>query len=420
MPNKFKKTEKQKEATKLLSSLARDIMLFGGGRSGKTFILVRAMLIRACKVKSNHAIFRFRFNHVRQSIWSGTLPKVIDTCFKHSKNAFHFNKSMFVLELINGSMVYVGGLDEKDRTEKILGNEFSTILINECSQVSFRSVQIARTRLAERNSLKKKMLYDENPPSKAHWSYKYFIQKINPETNAPANNPDRISSLLMNPSDNLENIDESYLDTLEDLPENMKKRYRDGIFSEEQEGKVFKEKWIKRIWEMPVDLSIVVSIDPAVSLNENSDEYGITVCGRFGDFGILLEDRSDKMTPNEMGIEAVSLFKQYGAQEIIVETNNGGDFIEAVIKQVDKFIPVRQVKATKGKVKRAIPVAHLYEQGRIFHYGVFTKLEDEMMIFDEDETRMKGLPSPNRCDAMVWGFAALFQLDEVEFKIRHV
>jgi len=419
---KFKKTAKQIEATKLLISNAMDIMFFGGGRSGKTFLFVRSIFIRALKVKSNHAIFRFRFNHVKQSIFQGTIPKVIDLCFPDIKDILYdgINKSDTTLEFPNKSMLYLGGLDDKDRTEKILGNEFSTIFLNEVTQISLDSILIAKTRLAEKNELKKRMYYDMNPPAKKHWTYKMFIEKKNPVDGSPLADPDDCVSILMNPMDNLENIDKNYIKVLDSLPERQKKRFKLGEFQEEAEGKVFKEKWIKRLWELPIDLKIVVAIDPAISHNEDSDEYGITVCGRYGDFGILIADLSDQMTPDEMANTALDAFDEYGAQEIIVESNNGGDHLETVIKHNRQFAPVRQIRASKGKVKRAIPVAHLYEKGLISHYGVFEKLEDEMMIFDEDETKMKGFPSPNRVDSMVWGFASLFDLDEVEPKLRYV
>ena len=79
--SEFKLTEKQCEAVKLLSSPARHIMLFGGSRSGKTFLAVRALIIRASKEKSRHVILRLNFNHIKTSIWLDTLPKVLKISF---------------------------------------------------------------------------------------------------------------------------------------------------------------------------------------------------------------------------------------------------------------------------------------------------------------------------------------------------
>jgi len=233
----FKKTDKQKEAVKLLISKAKDIMLFGGSRSGKTFILVYAILVRASKVKSRHCILRFKFNHAKRSIWLDTLPKVVTTCFPHlgitEKN---YNKSDYFLKLPNGSEIWVGGLDDKERVEKILGNEYSTMYFNESSQINSSSVGIAKTRLAEKNTLAKKAYYDCNPPVKTHWSYWMFIKKLQPEDNEPLANPENYESLLMNPTDNLENIDEDYINLLKSMSEKDQARFLRGEFSDADDG----------------------------------------------------------------------------------------------------------------------------------------------------------------------------------------
>ena len=159
----FKKTIAQVKAIKLLASPAKFIMLYGGSRSGKTFIIVFAIIVRACKCKSRHVMLRQTFNSIKTSIWLDTMIKVLDIAFPDL--SFEKNKSDYYITLPNGSEIWIAGLDDDKRVEKILGKEFSTIFFNECSQLSYSSVQIALTRLAEKNSLKKKAYFDENPPS---------------------------------------------------------------------------------------------------------------------------------------------------------------------------------------------------------------------------------------------------------------
>jgi phage terminase large subunit len=163
----FKKTAKQIQAILLLASATfRYCMLYGGSRSGKTFIAVYAIFVRAAKVKSRHVILRLKFNHVKTSIWLDTIPKVLKICFPDLK--VEFKASDFYVLLPNGSEVWVGGLDDDARVEKILGKEYSTIYFNEVSQIPWKSVQVALTRLAEKNDLKKKAYFDMNPPTKKH------------------------------------------------------------------------------------------------------------------------------------------------------------------------------------------------------------------------------------------------------------
>lgn len=233
----FKKTQKQIEAIKLLAGNAKNIMLYGGSRSGKTLILCYAMIVRASKVKSRHAILRQRFNHAKRSIWLDTLKKVNSIAFPDLKPKL--NNTDLYLTLANGSEIWVGGLDDEKNVEKILGNEYSTIYFNECSQIEYSSVQIARTRLAEKNELKKKTYYDQNPPTKSHWSYWLFEKHIDPIDEAPLPNPEDYASLLMNPQDNIENIDEEYLNLLSKMPEKDKNRFLLGLYNDESDGQVY-------------------------------------------------------------------------------------------------------------------------------------------------------------------------------------
>lgn len=242
----FKKTSKQVSAIDLLASIAVHIMLYGGSRSGKTFIILYAILVRAFKVKSRHVILREKFNHVKTSVWLDTLPKVIGLCFPNS--GIKWNKTDYYITLPNGSEIWVAGLDDKERTEKILGKEYSTIFFNECSQLEWESISIALTRLAEKNELTKKAYYDENPPSKRHWSYHLFINKKNPESGEDVKNPDRYACMLMNPTDNRDNLDEGYIEgILEDLPEHKRMRFLLGEFLDEDDRFLFDSKRIQEI-----------------------------------------------------------------------------------------------------------------------------------------------------------------------------
>jgi PBSX family phage terminase large subunit len=234
----FNRTEKQKQQTTMLSGPHRHAMSYGGSRSGKTFGICRAMIIRAMKCKSRHAALRFKFNHAKTSLWYETFPKVFDVCFPGLK--VNANKSDWFYQLPNGSEIWIGGLDEKERVEKILGKEYSTLFFNECSQLPYGSVQIALTRLAEQNILKKRAWYDENPPTKRHWSYPLFIKGLDPDTWEPRKDADQFTSMLMNPADNLDNIDSDYVSgVLDNLSERDRKRFRDGEFGEDASGNIY-------------------------------------------------------------------------------------------------------------------------------------------------------------------------------------
>ena len=232
-------------------------MLYGGSRSGKTFIIIFAIIIRALKKKSRHVILRAVFNHIKTSIWYDTLPKVMDLCFPGVE--YYQNKSDWYIKFSNGSEVWIGGLDDKQRTEKILGNEYSSIYYNESSQMSYASVVMAYSRLAERSGLANKFYYDCNPPLKTHWTYKVFKLFINPlakqDDSKKYLDKEKYASMMLHPSDNIENQSDDYIkDILENLDENNRKRFLDGEWSE------ISERCIMKNWSVGGDIEIIDGI----------------------------------------------------------------------------------------------------------------------------------------------------------------
>ena len=174
----FKLTARQEAATSIFASPAMHQLFYGGARSGKTFPIIRAMTIRALKVESRHAVLRFRFNHCKESIVFDTFPKVMKLCWPDVP--YDLNKSDWFAKFPNLSEFWFGGLDDKERTDKILGKEYASIFFNEVFQIPFSSAEIAWTRLAQKTGLPLRAYYDENPPDKGHWTYKLFVLKQDP------------------------------------------------------------------------------------------------------------------------------------------------------------------------------------------------------------------------------------------------
>jgi phage terminase large subunit-like protein len=147
----------------------------------------------------------------------------------------------------------------------------------------------------------------------------------------------------------------------------------------------------------------VVAIDPAVTSTDDSDETGIVVAGISGDGQYyVLEDCTVKASPDGWARTAVNAYHKWGADRIIGETNNGGDMIELLLRQVDPSISYRKVTATRGKIIRAEPVAALSEQGRLHLVGTFPQLEDQLVNYTPISPG-----SPDRMDAMVWAITEL-------------
>jgi phage terminase large subunit-like protein len=419
----FRFTAKQSEAQRVLAGDAKHNMLFGGSRSGKTFLLVRNVVMRGLKAPdSRHAIFRYRFNAVKASVISDTFPKVMRLAFPDVRTGM--DKTDWFATLPNGSQIWFGGLDDKERAEKVLGMEFATIYLNECSQIPYESRNLAITRLAQSVDqdieglpvapLKPRVYYDENPPSKAHWTYKLFVQKVDPETGEAVAKPDDYASFKINPEDNVENIAADYLDTLNSMSARLRKRFRDGDFGDATPGALFTEELIEK-WRVtdgvvPDMVRVVVAVDPSGAGDEDNadnDEIGIAVAGLGIDGNAyVLEDCSLKAGPATWGRVSTSAFDRHGADVVVGETNYGGAMVGHTILTARPRTPFKLVTATRGKAVRAEPFSALYENGKVRHVGQFRELETELTGFNTHG--YVGGGSPNRADAVIWALAELF------------
>ena len=385
--------------------------------SGKTFLLIRAIVIRAMREPgTRHGIFRHRFNAIKHSIIFDTFPKVMRLCFPGAP--YSLNKTDWFVRFPNGSEILFHGLDSSDRTEKILGLEFATVYLNEASQISYNARNMLLTRLAQKSGLAVKEYIDANPPTTSHWLYSLFERKVEPKGGEPLADPDDYATMQINPDANRENLSPEYLAQLESLPEKERQRFLFGNYQTAIDGALWTLDRIKRA-EAITDENraailakmrrIVVSVDPSgASGTEDykSDEIGISVVGLdFDGFGHVFADLTTRQGPAGWAGVAVRAFNEWGADRIIAEKNFGGAMVEQTIRSVSATAPVKLVTASRGKVARAEPIAALYEQGKVFHHGRFPDLEEQLCQFSA--SGYQGARSPDRADAMVWGFSEL-------------
>lgn len=404
-----------------MNSGARHVLGEGGSRSGKTVLMVRNVVVRALKAPgSRHAIFRYRFSHVKESIGMETLPWVMRHCFPEVRA--QINKGDWYLPLPGGSEIWLAGLDDKERTEKVLGREYATIYLNEVSQIPWASRNMAVTRLAQKvdyklegqqRTLGLRMYYDCNPPSKTHWVYRLFHQHVDPDAPKVAlPDPKNYVRFRMNPEDNRENLPPEYIEELKKLPERLKRRFYRGEYGDAVPGAFWTEDTLdrSRATECPDLLRLVIAVDPSGAgedEDEGNDEIGIMVGGLGTDgVGYLLEDLTLKGPPETWGRVVADAFDRHAADVVVGETNFGGDMVRFVIQAAKPGIPFRKLTASRGKAVRAEPISVLHEKGKVRLVGYFPELEDELQGFSK--TGYTGTKSPNRADAFVWLFSELF------------
>jgi len=207
--------------------------------------------------------------------------------------------------------------------------------------------------------------------------------------------------------DNAKNLAASALAELKLRYENTRLGRQElyGEILDNVEGALWTREMIEtaRVDSAPPLVRVVVAIDPAVTSAATSDETGIVAAGigNNGDYYIL-SDKSLRASPDAWARQAVMLYHEYKADKIIAETNNGGDMVIMLLKQVDASVPTKKVTATRGKQLRAEPISSLYEQGRVHHVGYFADLEVQMC-----EWTPLSNESPDRLDALVWALTEL-------------
>lgn len=153
---------------------------------------------------------------------------------------------------------------------------------------------------------------------------------------------------------------------------------------------------------------VVVGVDPPAGEGASAAACGIVVAGLASGVAVVIEDASVQgLAPEAWARAVVDAAERHRADRIIAEVNNGGAMVTSVLRAVDNTLPVKAVRASRGKVARAEPVAALYEAGRVKHAGAFPSLEDEMCGLIAGGAYAGPGGSPDRADALVWAVSEL-------------
>ena len=450
----FPLTPKQNEALVLMRDPAkRYIKLVGGARSTKTTVIVRQQIGRCIHFAGARAV-SLRLHHVDayNSLWLDTIPKVMTKFFTGLSvadgNVRQINaKGETRLQFWNGSEYWIGGLDDKERVDKILGREFVSIHHNEISQIPYTSVIKTRTRLSQEvfdasrasqenplGRLIQKEYDDLNPVGKSHWSYVEYDLGMNPIERSRPVDKSLYATLRMNPRDN-PFLDESYMKSLEAMPLAMRLRFLEGLDQDEMEGALWNLEAIAKArqgiinppdWPFQVR-RVVIGVDPSGTGEDDvgggdHDNIGIVVCAKdVYDRGLVLEDATLNGPPAMWAAKVKEMRLKWGADLIVAEGNYGGAMVIEVLRHADPNCPVELVNASRGKAVRAEPVSLLYSRDnglKMVHCGEFQKLEEEMCSIRQgdkvDEIKKRLGRSPGSLDAMVWAFTKLFDLSSAE------
>jgi len=231
-------TPKQVSAFRLLSSPnAKRCALLGGSRSGKSFTIAHKIRQRAVEFPGvPQFILRKTMADARDTVWRQTILPVL----KHDIDSGFCKvyKQPAMAEFTNGSFLRVGGLHPSE-IDKVLGSEAGSSWVNEASEAAWQNIPAVLTRLNDRSTHRShgglivpKLYVDFNPPTVKHWTYKAFIRKVDPVTEEPLKDAQLWQYLKMNPADNLPNLADGYIDTLESMSPRDRQRFLYGEFGQ--------------------------------------------------------------------------------------------------------------------------------------------------------------------------------------------
>lgn len=241
-------SSKQQMGMSLLTDPDKTRVLFtGGSRSGKTFLLIEYLVQRAYQFPgSRQLIVRKHLVDARMSIWNDTLKKYLELYIPEGD--YTLRQSELRVMFANGSEIWLAGLDEGERSTKILGNEYITVFCNEAVQLQYSVIQVLITRLAQKcvdldgNVAVNKMLLDCNPSYPRHWLKIWGVEFRDPESSPPRplKNSSSHACLHFTPYDNIAHLPEGYIEQLDALPHIQRERMLLGNWCG-GEGAIFRE-----------------------------------------------------------------------------------------------------------------------------------------------------------------------------------
>ncbi|MBW2636473.1 MAG: phage terminase large subunit, partial [Deltaproteobacteria bacterium] len=264
-----------------------------------------------------------------------------------------------------------------------------------------------------------------------HWIYKRFFEHEGESGEAlPDDFNGRVGNVLYVHTDYRDVkrcLDDSFLSDAERMKKRNYAKYLNvflGYWLRDMEGALWDHEMIEAARHKKIDdselVKIIIAVDPTVASEEDIDECGIIAIGKTADDRYkVMRDKTDVLTPLQWANATISLYNALEANYIVAEVNQGGDLVEMNIRnaqtQGDKAaIKVVKVHATKGKLKRAEPVATLYEAGKVAHAEGLGKMETEMVCYTGDPKQA----SPGRLDSLVWGLTDLAELAKPTMRIR--
>lgn len=309
------------------------ICLYGSGRSGKTFLECDYVLDRAIAYPGSfHLFIRATMTALTGGVVSQTYPNLFKAREKESGinilEAKGDNGKPFIRHLANphnkfvlhnGSEIRFLGLDtvstNKAATDKILSQEYLTIVFEEGTEIDYEVVEKTMTRLAQKvkhyktgNYGKPKWMVSLNPRTFEDWDYIYFHEHKNPKSKELLKYPEETAVVHFHINDNLDNVAQEYLKFLDGLSPMQKQRFLDGQHGDNFEGEIFKQLFWEDLPPINEFEKIIIYTDPSYKSGAKNDYKASMVIGKRNGAFWVIDGRAMKCTTTQMIINVHDLY----------------------------------------------------------------------------------------------------------------
>lgn len=293
-----------------------------------------------------------------------------------------WKESDYLAKLTNGTEILFRSADQPDR---LRGPNIGWFWLDEAAMMNVDVWNIMLGRLREKPG----KAWITTTPRGGNWIYDRWVRNPLPGYSM-VRSSSKDNPFL--PADFVANLESAYTNR-------FARQEIGGEFLLDVPGALWSTKGIddSRVPHPPADMiRIVVGVDPKASVEADS-KTGIVVVGKGADGHLYtLEDASIDASPDQWARKVAYVYDKWQADCVVAEVNQGGDMVTSVLRTVSPNLPIRTVRAAKGKYTRAEPVAALWEQGRAHMVGSWPTLEEQMCTYTT------GDDSPDNMDALVW------------------
>lgn len=143
---------------------------YGGAGSGKSVFIAQKLMLKALYSRRKILIARKVGSTLKDSVWQLMIDTIIEWGLY---SECRINKSIFTIELSNGSIFLFKGMDDSEKIKSITG--ITDIWVEEATEFSEEDIEQLNLRLrADTDNLQ--MLFSFNPVSKANWVYRRWFK----------------------------------------------------------------------------------------------------------------------------------------------------------------------------------------------------------------------------------------------------